>query len=124
MEDKINKLKQLFNLGINNFTYNELINNCTNGTGFNRFTAYINDYTIEEWIELYNQSRIKVTKEQLLFFFEYQSNVFPKYFIKEIDLKGNNIKFKVTRGFFIEKSRIDFSFECIVLTSFEVYTRD
>jgi hypothetical protein len=114
MKQQIIKLRNMFKSGIDLALFSALTLNSTNGTGYLPGNAYSNNKTIDEWVTLYVEYRIKPTEEQLRSYFDYMINYHGEYFGK------NQGKYYVTREFSLIRERVSFDFETAIFTAFEV----
>ncbi|WP_106915354.1 hypothetical protein [Chryseobacterium aurantiacum] len=107
--EKIKDFKKVLETEIEIDLFNKLISHCQDSTNQNLMTQYINNLSIEEWVELYRNLDINVTEYQVKEFLDYMI----KYYKGFHKIHGKT--YAVSRGF--DKESENFEFEKIVFYS-------
>ena len=116
MEERILKLKEIYNQGIDRKMFFKLILHSTDGNS-EPTSVYANNKSAAEWMVLYNEASVAlgVSVTQMELFFNYMSAYHHHFFGREQGKYSVNKYFNKK-----EKARDNFEFEEITLTVLEL----
>ncbi|MGN7756986.1 hypothetical protein ACTJIV_05865 [Chryseobacterium sp. 22532] len=107
--ERIKDFKKVLETEIKIDLFNKLILHCQDDINQNLMTQYINNLSIEQWVELYRNLNINVTEYQVKEFFDYMIKYYKGFY------KIHGKTYAVSRGF--DKESESFEFEKIVFYS-------